>query len=114
MWGIMRVRWLLTLLPRTINYFFSEKVPFYYKFVLLIPVLWFFTPIARLANALPLLALVDDFTIILLTMALFTYLVGHYFQRKQPRPTEPITPLEIIEGEYYVLDQKQKKSKEIG
>ncbi len=108
MLGILRMRWLLTLLPRTINYFLSERVPFYYKLLLLIPVFWMFTPVARIANAIPWFGLLDEFTIILLTMALFTYLVGRYLQRKAAKQTPPPTvPLETIEGEYYVIDQKK-------
>ena len=104
MLGILRVRWLITLLPRTIKYFISEKVPFYYKLILLIPIFWAFTPIARVSNLLPILGLLDEFTIILLTMALFTWLVGRYQLRKVP-PPNPTRKVEIIEGEYYVKDK---------
>lgn|SRR5689334_9659318 len=107
MLGILRMRWLLTLLPRTISYLFNEQIPFFYKLLLLIPVFWQFTPVARLSYALPVLGLLDEFTIILLTMALFTYLVGRYLQRKNPRKDEVTAPLETIEGEYYVIDRKE-------
>ncbi len=108
MFGLLRMRWLFSLLPRTINYFFSEQVPFFYKALLLIPVLWEFTPVARITNLLPpLVGILDEFTVILLTMALFTYLV----ERRQRRKTQNQTsaPLEIIEGEYYVADHIKEK-----
>src|SRR4051812_49061217 len=101
MLGLLRLRWLISLLPRTINYFLSDKVPFYYKLTLLIPIFWAFTPVARITNVLPILGLLDEFTIPLLTMALFTWLVGRYQLRKNP-PVE--TKVEIIEGDYYIKD----------
>jgi hypothetical protein len=108
MLGILRVRWLITLLPRTIKYFISEKVPFYYKLILLIPIFWAFTPIARISNIWPILGLLDEFTVILLTMALFTWLVGRYQLRKAPPVTTNAPKIEIIEGEYYVKDKKPR------
>ena len=99
------MRWLITLLPRTIKYFLSEKVPFYYKLVLLFPIFWEFTPIARITNIAPVFGLLDEFTIILLTMALFTWLVGRYQVRKNPPTTAKV---EVIEGEYYVKDKVSK------
>lgn len=101
------MRWLLNLLPRTISYLFNEQIPFFYKLILLIPIFWQFTPVARLSNALPILGLLDEFTVILLTMALFTYLVGRHLQRKAPK-TDTVTTLETIEGEYYVIDHQEK------
>lgn len=105
MLGMLRMRWLISLLPRTIKYFLSDKVPFYFKLVLLFPIFWQFTPIARISNLLPILGLLDEFTVILLTMALFTWLVGRYQLRKNP-PTIP--KVEIIEGEYYIKDKISK------
>jgi hypothetical protein len=105
MLGMLRIRWLITLLPRTIKYFLSEKVPFYYKLILLFPIFWEFTPLARITNLSPVLGLLDEFTILLLTMALFTWLVGRYQLRKNPPPTAKV---EIIEGEYYIKDKLSK------
>ncbi len=104
MLALLRLRWLLSLLPRTISYFLSEKVPFYYKLVLLIPVFWAFTPIARITNIYPIFGLLDEFTITLLTMALFTWLVSRYQLRKNPPDVTKTAPVEIIEGEYYIKD----------
>lgn len=109
MLGMLRLRWLISLLPRTINYFLSDKVPFYFKFTLLIPVFWAFTPIARLTNIYPILGLLDEFTVILLTMALFTWLVGRYQLRKNPPANAQTAKVEIIEGEYYIKDAPSKK-----
>ncbi|MBN9392521.1 MAG: hypothetical protein J0I20_31090 [Chloroflexi bacterium] len=105
MLGILRVRWLITLLPRTIKYFISEKVPFYYKLILLIPIFWALTPVARITNIWPILGLLDEFTIILLTMALFTWLVGRHQLSKAPPVTAKV---EIIEGEYYIKDKTSR------
>ena len=105
MLGMLRISWLINLLPRTLKYFFSEKVPFYYKLVLLFPIFWAFTPIARITYLLPILGLLDEFTIILLTMALFTWLVGRYQLRKNPPQTAKV---EIIEGEYHIKDKLSK------
>ena len=105
MLGMLRIRWLITLLPRTIKYFLSEKVPFYYKLILLFPIFWEFTPLARITNLSPVLGLLDEFTILLLTMALFTWLVGRYQLRKNPHQTAKV---EIIEGEYYIKDKLSK------
>lgn len=104
MLGLLRLRWLFSLLPRTISYFLSEKVPFYYKLILLIPVFWAFTPVARISNILPILGLLDEFTIALLTMALFTWLVSRYQLRKNPPEASKTAKVEIIEGEYYIKD----------
>ncbi|MDB5082725.1 MAG: hypothetical protein JWP00_4649 [Chloroflexi bacterium] len=105
MLGMLRLRWLISLLPRTITYFLSEKVPFYYKLTLLIPVLWAFTPIARITNVFPILGILDEFTVILLTMALFTWLVGRYELRKNPPADGKTAPVEVIEGDFYVNDK---------
>ena len=117
--GALRLRWLFTLLPRTLTYFFNQSVPWLYKLILLLPVLWYFTPIARIANTLPVVGLLDLATILLITLALFTSLSGRYLQRKvqrtaatSPDDSSPTTyvrtqPLEIIEGEYYVIDRSQ-------
>ncbi len=112
MFGALRLRWLIGLLPRTISYASSEKVPFLYKLILLLPVLWFFTPVARLTNLVPIIGLLDEFTVILLAMALFTSLVGRYLKRKEVRQEGPSRskPLEIIEGEYYVAEQPKSKA----
>ncbi len=107
MLGMLRLRWLISLLPRTISYFLSEKVPFYYKLTLLIPIFWAFTPVARITNVLPILGLLDEFTIILLTMALFTWLVGRYQLRKNP---PVVANVEIIEGDYYIKDAPTTKA----
>jgi hypothetical protein len=104
MLAMLRLRWLFSLLPRTISYFLSEKVPFYYKLVLLIPVFWAFTPVARITNIYPIFGLLDEFTITLLTMALFTWLVGRYQLRKNPPDASKTAKVEIIEGEYYIKD----------
>ncbi len=112
MLGMMRMRWLLTLLPRTINYLFNERVPFFYKLIMLLPILWLFTPIARLSSAVPVLGLLDEFTVVLLSMALFTHLVSRYLLSRIKKD-QPATsaPLEIIEGEYYVIDRQPDETK---
>lgn len=116
------MRWLMTLLPRTLTYFFNQKIPWLYKLILLLPVLWYLTPVARLANALPLLGLLDAFTIILVTLALFTSACSRYLQSKARKEkvseaSETVDgvarpaarPVEIIEGEYYVIDHSQSE-----
>ncbi len=105
------MRWLISLLPRTTNYFLNDGVPFYYKLLLLIPVFWLFTPVARIANIIPVVGLLDEFTVILLTMALFTHLVGGYLRRKDANNGKKEKPSEIIEGEYYVVESPTRQTK---
>lgn len=100
MLGTLRIRWLLTLLPRTINYFFSASIPFLYKLTLLLPVLWMFTPIARITNVIPVAGVLDEFTVSLLTMGLFTSLSSRFLKRKE-EAAQNGQPVEIVEGEYY-------------
>ncbi|HEX2916075.1 MAG TPA: hypothetical protein VH186_35260 [Chloroflexia bacterium] len=110
MLGMLRLSWLLTLLPRTIGYFLNQQVPFIFKIILLLPVVWAFTPIGRATDVIPLLGLLDEFTMTLIAMALFTFISGRYLNRKNPAGKES-APLEIIEGEYYVADKTGVREK---
>ncbi|MEI6045179.1 MAG: hypothetical protein WCS37_12580 [Chloroflexota bacterium] len=117
MFGVLKMRWFFTLLPRTIRYLGDGRVPFYYKILPFLFIFFFFTPVARLMSLIPLLGLLDEFTILLLSLALFTYLSEKVLKRKMARQQEDVansTPLEIIEGDYKVMDQMEKvvKTKE--
>lgn len=106
------MRWLLTLLPRTIRYMGDGRVPFYYKVLPFLFIPFFFTPVARLLTMVPLLGILDEFTILLLSLLLFTWLSEKAIQRKlkhqHDEETVNTAPSEIIEGDFTVVSQTEK------
>jgi hypothetical protein len=113
MFGLLRIRWLFTLLPRTVRYLGDKRVPFIYKFLPFLFIPFFFTPVARLLTLVPVLGLIDEFTIALIGMALFTWLAEKALKRyatKHPHKTTE-APLQIIEGEYLVVAESFKPIK---
>jgi hypothetical protein len=63
------------------------------------------------------IGLLDDFTILLISLALFTRLSEKVIKKKEARQQKEEVnskPLEIIEGDYKVVDQSEKvvKAKE--
>jgi hypothetical protein len=112
MFGLLRMKWFFTLLPRTIRYLGDGRVPFYYKFLPFLFILFFFTPVARLMSLVPLLGLLDEFTILLISLAIFTKLSEKVIRKKVARQEEVNSkPLEIIEGDYKVVEQSEKAVK---
>lgn len=118
MFGLLKIRWLITLLPRTIRYLGDSRVPFYYKVLPFLFIPFFFTPVARLLSLVPILGLLDEFTILLLSLLLFTYLSDKAIQSKLARMRrenpEPEQSIEVIEGDYTIVSQREKvvKAKE--
>lgn len=111
MLGILKLRWLFQLLPRTYRYLVDGRVPFYYKWLPFIGIAFFFTPIARIMNAFPLVSLLDEFTITLIGMAIFTWAAAKYLKHLADKLNNEAgstskTPLNTIEGEYEVVTLK--------
>ena len=116
MFAMLRMRWLFTLLPRTWRYMNDARVPFYYKFLPFTFIAFFFTPVARIMSLIPVAGLLDEFTILLLSLALFTYLSDKVIKRKDARQESKggatsVTALEVLEGEYQVIEQHAKAVK---
>ncbi len=112
MFGMLRMRWLFSLLPRTFRYMSDKRVPIFYKILPFSFILFFLTPIARLLALVPVLGLVDEFTILLLSLALFTYLSDKALKRWEARhPNKATTSAQIIEGEYVVVAQTARPLK---
>jgi hypothetical protein len=109
------MRWFFTLLPRTIRYLADRRVPFYYKVLPFLFIPFFFTPVARLMSLVPVLGLLDEFTILLISLALFTWLSEKALKRREAREARnnpPVTrPSQIIEGDYEVLQLKAKPAR---
>jgi uncharacterized membrane protein YkvA (DUF1232 family) len=107
MLGVLKLRYLFLLLPRTYQYLLNKSVPLYYKWLPFIGLLFFFTPIARILNAYPPLGLLDEFTISLIGMAVFTWLSKRKLQ--QTLKTETVAnnePAKVIEGDFEVVEVK--------
>jgi hypothetical protein len=86
MFGLLRLRYLFLLVPRTYQYLINSSVPFYYKWLPFIGLLFFFTPIARILTPIPVLGMVDELTLSLMGMGIFNW------PKKQiiPNPLKPL------------------------
>ncbi|MEI7554824.1 hypothetical protein [Candidatus Chlorohelix sp.] len=106
MLNFFRMRWFLTLLPRTIGNLIDKRVPFLYKLIPFLVIPFYFTPVGRLFHAYSIWGLLDDFTIILLSAALFTWLSGNYLRKKYPKNDKGNSVKTTIEGEFTVVNKE--------
>jgi uncharacterized membrane protein YkvA (DUF1232 family) len=110
MLGLLKLRYVFLLLPRTYQYLKDKSVPLYYKWLPFIGLAFFFTPIARVLNAYPPLGLIDEFTFTIIGMVVFTWLSRQHLQRLEAKmQTETVkdnVSFKEIEGEYEVVKVK--------
>jgi hypothetical protein len=107
MFGLLRLRYLFLLVPRTYQYLINSSVPFYYKWLPFIGLLFFFTPIARILTPIPVLGMVDELTLSLMGMGIFNWLSRRKLQEKlKTEKTDYPEPTQTIEGEFEVIQVK--------
>ncbi|WJW69222.1 hypothetical protein OZ401_002819 [Candidatus Chlorohelix allophototropha] len=95
-------------MPRTIGNLSDKRVPFLYKLIPFLVIPFYFTPVGRLFNAYAVWGLADDFTIILLSAALFTWLSDNYLRKKYPDGNKGESVKTTIEGEFTVVSEETR------